>query len=297
MSESTAPVRGILSRLVQEPLIQFLAIALLIFAAERILNPKVQEQPQRIEVSEARIEQLAGLFVKTWRRPPTETEMKGLIDDFVKEEIAYREALALGLDKDDTVIRRRLRQKLEFLLSADTEQSPTDEELQAYLTKHADRYAVEPEISFEQVYFDPSRRADTIDADIAAALADLKGEGATKASELGDVTMLPPSVDLSRLSLIARDFGDQFAKAIVELETRQWSGPISSSFGLHLVRVNERRPGRLATLAEVRAAVARDLSNEARKRNEAQRYEQLLEKYQVIIARPPPGNPAAPGSL
>ncbi|MEQ1715287.1 MAG: peptidylprolyl isomerase [Hyphomicrobium sp.] len=270
----------------REPMVHFFAFALLIFMAFRVFNPDVQDQTDRIVVSEEKIEQLAGLFTKTWKRPPTAPELKGLIDDFVKEEISYREALALGLDKDDTVIRRRMRQKLEFFVGADADPVPADAELLTYLEAHAKRYAAEPLVAFSQVYFDPQKRPSTIDADIDAALARLRAGTSLSTPELGDVTMLPQAVPLSTASTIAREFGADFADAVVKADTGKWLSPIKSSFGLHLVLVNERREGQRATLDQVKAAVVRDLSEDKRKEREARRFAELLRKYDVIIANP-----------
>ena len=123
-----------LRRLLKEPLVRFLALALVVFAVYGVINTSEVEKPDRIVITGPKIEQIAGLFAKAWQRPPTVAELKDLIDDYVKEEILVREALALGLDKDDTVIRRRLRLKMEFLSDAESEAlSPTDAELEVYL--------------------------------------------------------------------------------------------------------------------------------------------------------------------
>ena len=127
-----------LRRLASEPLAQFLALALVIFAAYAVLNPADREKADHIVITEAKIEQLAALYTRMWRRPPTATELQAMIDDFVKEEIYYREAMALGLDKDDSVVRRRLRNRMEFLIQAEAEGLvPTDAELQAHLQAKA----------------------------------------------------------------------------------------------------------------------------------------------------------------
>lgn len=273
-------------KLVREPLVHFLGMALLIFIVFAAVRPGIEDSSGVIEVSEARIEQLAGIFAKTWQRPPTAPELKGLIDDYVKEEISYREAKALGLDQDDTVIRRRMRQKLEFLTSSDASPAPTDAEIQAYLDANAERYAVEPRISFSQVFFDPQRRSLTINEDVAGALEQLRTGASLGTTDLGDATMLPQSVDLAYKRIIERDFGSQFADALLTTKKDQWAGPITSSFGLHLVLVSEHQPGQRATLDQARAAVVRDLAEDRRKEREAKRFAELLKKYEIIIAHP-----------
>lgn len=275
-------------KLLREPLVHFLALALVIFLADHILNPATAERTESLVVSQAKIEQLAGLFSKTWQRPPTPTELKGLVDSYVKEEVYYREALKLGLDKGDTVIRRRLHQKMQFLTDTlDKSATPTDEELVTYLESHADKYELEPQVAFMQVFFNPDRRGASIDSDIADALQSLRNGPQADLSAFGDTTILPERMDASPLSVIARTFGSTFAEAIEGLPEGTWTGPVTSSFGLHLVRVHERKPGRRPTLDEVRAALTRDWTNDRRKQQEAAFFAELLKKYEVAVEEPP----------
>ena len=153
-------------KVLREPLVHFLALALAIFIGYGALNRSDSVMPGRILVTQARIEHVATLFDRTWQRPPSTIELKGLIDDYVKDEVYYREALKLGLEADDTVIRRRLRQKMEFLSdAANATLHPTDAELAEYLNAHAEKFAVEPAIAFRQIYFNPERRADKTNED------------------------------------------------------------------------------------------------------------------------------------
>lgn len=267
-----------------EPLVHFVILAGIIFGVYSNLGPDAETEPQRIEISEGKVAQLAELFNKTWQRPPTPDELKGLIDEFVREEIAYREAQLLGLDKDDTVVRRRMRQKYEFISGSDIGPPPTDADLQSYLEAHAERYATEPMVSYRQIYFDPQRRGEMLEQEIASALKSLRAGEASGAPDVGDKTMLPDSASLAKTSAIARDFGPEFAEALAKVEPGHWTGPIKSGFGLHLVLVSERLPGRAATLEEARSAVARDLTEERRREREARRFEELLNKYEVIVA-------------
>jgi PPIC-type PPIASE domain len=276
-------------RLLKEPLVHFLALALAIFLADHVLNPATAERTERLVVTQAKIEQLAGLFSKTWQRPPTPTELKGLIDSYVKEEIYYREALKLGLDKGDTVIRRRLHQKMQFFTDTlDQSATPTDEELVAYLESHAEKYNIEPQVAFVQVFFNPDRRGTSLDSDIADALHSLRDSPpADDPTAFGDTTILPERMDSSPLSIIARTFGSKFAEAVGGLTEDTWTGPVESSFGLHLVRVLERQPGRKPTLDEVRAALTRDWTNDKRMQQEAAFFAELLKKYEVAVEEPP----------
>ena len=274
--------------LLKEPLVHFLVLGLIIFAVYHALNRSNEQEPDKIVVTQARIEQLAGLFAKTWQRPPIAAELKGLIDDYVKEEILYREALALGLDNDDTVIRRRLRQKMEFL--SDTvigALNPTDEELETYLKSNMSKFELDPQIAFEQVFLNPERRGDQIEEDAASILEALNTNASADAAKLGDATLLPLELDLTSATRISQTFGPQFVKAIDQLAPGAWGAPIKSTFGTHLVRVNKREPGRVPALNEVRAAVKREWATEQRKKLEDGRFAELLKRYDVSIERQP----------
>jgi len=274
--------------LLKEPLVHFLALGLIIFAVYHVLNSADQPKPDKIVVTRARIEQLSGLFAKTWQRPPTAAELKGLIDDYVKEEILYREALALGLDTDDTVIRRRLRQKMEFLNdSAIGSLTPADKELQVYLKANRSKFAIEPQIAFEQVFLNPARRGDRIEEDAASLLEALNTDAAADATTLGDSSLLPYELGPTSPTEISRTFGPQFAKAINEMAPGPWTGPVKSTFGTHLVRISKREPGRIPALREVRGAVKREWTQAQRKKREAERFTELLKRYEVSIERQP----------
>jgi hypothetical protein len=238
-------------------------------------------------LSPGQIEHLAAGYTKAWRRPPGEAELKGLIDDWVREEIAVREAMATGLDRDDTVIRRRLRQKLEFLLedTGDTA-APTDQALQAWLDANADSFRQDPKVSFRQVFFSREWRGATAQPDAQAALAQWrKGGAAAKADTLGDPTLLPPEIPLTERREIAKAFGENFADRVATLEPGVWSGPVASSYGLHLVLVRERIEGALPALAAIRPMVEARYAADRRSRQLDAMYERLLGKYTVVIEK------------
>ncbi len=250
----------------------------------------------RIVLTAGQIEHLAASFAQTWQRPPVETELKGLIDDWVREEIAAREAMAMGLDRDDTIIRRRLRQKLEFLVEDDAAATPpTEADLQAWLDAHAAAYAVEPEISVRQVYVSVDRRGAAAEADAARLLAELRTLGPDAAVEtLGDPLMLPQELERTSTGEIGRTFGEEFAQGVTAAPVGRWSGPVRSGFGLHLVLVRERTAARQPALDEVRPAVERDFLADRRRRQLAATYEALVAKYTVVIERPAAADRATP---
>ena len=274
-----------MKKLLREPFVHFTALALLIFAAYAGLAPPAQQAPaDSIVVSSGKIEQMAAIFARTWQRPPSPEELKGLIDDYVTEEIYVREALALGLDTDDTVIRRRLRQKMEFMTSADVDAlTPTDADLQTYLDAHPDAFSEAPQVAFQQVYLNPDRHRETMDQDAAALLAALRADPEADTSVLGDASLLPHELPLTSVGSIDRIFGPEIAASVAQAEPGVWTGPVASPYGLHLIRVTTKSPGRLPALAEIRDEVLREWSNAKRQDLEAARLADLLGRYEVRI--------------
>lgn len=273
----------VFTRLLREPLVHFVLIGAAVFGLYALLSDGGEERVRdRIVVSEGRVKQLAQIFAKTWQRPPTPQELRGLVDAFVKEEVYYREAVQLGLDRDDTLIRRRMQQKMEFLTEPGEEALTADDAtLQAYLDKNMAAFKVAPQIAFEQVYIKPKSGETDAKSRAAEALEALKS-GETPAL-LGDATLLPPAMKLSSVTSIERDFGDPFAKELTTLPLNTWTGPVSSPYGLHLVRVTQRVDGYDPKLAEVRDAVAQKWRTEKRDTFQREAYEELRSKYQVVL--------------
>ena len=272
-------------RAFREPLVHFLVLALLVFAAYHFLASSAGKgKADRIVITSGKTEQIAARFVQIWQRPPSLQELKGLIDEQVKEEIYVREALALSLDKDDTVIRRRLRQKIELLSDAGADAlSPTDADLEAYLKSHPESFTIDPAISFQQIFLNPQRQGAAIDQSAANILKDLTVNPEIDASTLGDPSLLPAEMPLTSLKSIGHVFGSEFADAIGTAKAGAWTGPIASGFGLHLVRVSERLEGRVPALSDVRDAVIREWTNDKRKTLENDQLAALLKRYGVTV--------------
>jgi len=285
-------------RLLREPLLHFLLIGAGLFLLYNALNRGQSDAPREIVISEARVEALAENFATVWMRPPTAVELKGLIDDYVAEEVYYREAVAMGLDQDDTVIRRRLRQKMEFIsedVAAATE--PTDAQLQAYLEQHADKFALPATLTFQQVYLSAERRGEAVRADAEKLLAELQaGRGPADPAEAGDATLLPATMEAASPQVIANTFGEEFARQIDEAPVGQWSGPIESGFGLHLVKVDERVAGSAPTLVEIRPIVLREWQSEQRRAQNKSFLDTLRSKYEVRVEGAAAGLFAAPAA-
>jgi hypothetical protein len=276
-------------RFLGEPLLHFFLLgAVLFFAYGLVSGPG--SAPDEIVVSAGRVEHLAATYARTWQRQPTKTELKGLVDDWVREEIANREAMALGLDKDDTVIRRRLRQKLEFMsedLVALVE--PTDAELSAFLRAHPEMFRVEPRYTFSQVYLDPQLHGDKLARDAARMLAELNAAGdQADISTMGDSLLLEQSYRSLSPRDVAVQFGEGFAARLAGIEPGKWQGPIESGYGVHLVLVSERTDGAAPELAAVRDDVRREWENARRLENNRKVYEDLLKRYTVTIEAPTP---------
>jgi hypothetical protein len=280
---TTTDYRNRLRRWLREPLVQFLAIGILLclIYAWRGEGPGSNQ----IFVTPGRIDSLAAGFASVWNRQPTQPELKGLIDDFVREEIATREAARMGLDRNDVVIRRRLRQKVEFLAEDTFDVSPpTNAELQAWLDQHPDRFRIEPQVAFRQVFLNPALRHDAIRSNAKMLLTKLSSTGSTGDIEgVGDSLMLPNEMSLTGSSEIARLFGSSFADVVMKLQLGQWVGPVESAYGLHLVFVQERVEGRLPSLDQIRSQVEREVLATRRKSELNAMYDRLLAGYHVTI--------------
>jgi hypothetical protein len=263
-------------QLVREPLVHFLAAGALIFA---VWGGGGDVADRTITVTEAQVRGLTEQWEQQWHRQPTPAEIDGLIRDLIKDEVYYREAVRMGLDTDDIIIRRRMRSKMEFLVAAQAENEvPSDAALQRWLDTHPRDYATRAALSFDQIYVGS-------DADCARrALAQLvKGtDPATLASPLS----VPPTLDDAPAGDIDRQFGDGFAKAVAALPPGRWAGPVTSGFGQHLVRLRQLTPGAVPPLASVRKAVENDWREANRVARENAAYQALLDGYTIRIAKP-----------
>lgn len=279
-------------RLIREPLLHFLLLGLLLFLLFNAVSGRRGGADRRIVINDATVASIVHSYQGIWQRPPTPEELKGLIANRVREEILYREGVGMGLDRDDSVIRRRVLQKVDVLTEESlAEPAPSDAVLAAWLQKNAAHYAQPAVLDFEQVLFDPVRHGARLPFDLATALKRLQA-GADPAT-IGDRSLLPVRTSASPADTVARDFGEEFAAALLALPVDGWQGPVVSGYGVHLVRVNRRAPGRPATLAEVRSSVERDWESERRAQAKEDYYRKLRQDFKVVIeAKLPAG--AAP---
>ena len=273
-----------MKRLVREPLLHFLLLGAALFALHAGVSAPRRDRTE-IVVTRGEVEQVANGFEKLWHRAPSPEELVGLVRDRVREEVYYREALALGLDTDDAVIRRRLRQKLEFL-SDDiaARASPTDSALAAYLAANAERYRKSATLSFRQVYLNPDRHRATLARDAETLHAQLQAlRSPDDAAQLGDATMLEHRFESVGVAELERRFGRAFTDAVASLPTGSWRGPLESGYGMHFVLVTGRVAGATPSLAEVREAVERDWTNERRLEASERSYRAMLAHYKVRV--------------
>ncbi|PCI53126.1 MAG: hypothetical protein COB36_13585 [Alphaproteobacteria bacterium] len=273
-------------RIVREPLLQFLCIALILFTVNRLVNgPEKYSASQQITISSGQVEQISEQYRLLAGRAPGEQELRALVDDFIDEEIAYREAIALGLDTDDTIVRRRMRQKLEFLVrDQQSYNDPSDEELSIWLAAHATNYHQTERISFRHVLASHDKRGEHAQKDAHSFRQAL--EAGAEFEALGDTSMLPPSLSLSTQDNIASLFGDAFAKAVFAAQNNEWSAPIQSAYGYHLILITERIPSRPSTLNEIRETLKADWMA-AKKQEARNKYlENLRQRYTVNVEWP-----------
>lgn len=266
-----------MSKLLREPLVHFLALGLALFGLYALVAPR--DRGETIVISRARVEGIARQYQATWNRPPSPEELKALVEADIREEILYREGLTQGLDKDDAVIKRRVRQKYELIAEEEgTAAAPTDAELQAWLKAHQQAFERPAVVSFTQILL----REDSPMALAAAEKA--LGAGAPPAG-LGAATMLPETVTAEPLDLVARDFGKGFAAGLDKAPPGVWT-PLRSGYGLHMVRLSARTQAVVPPLAEIRAQVAREWESERRNKAATARYAALRKAYDVVIETP-----------
>lgn len=268
----------------KEPLVHFLLAGLALFLFFAWRGDAVDPESRTIIITEEQVERLAASWAQTWQRPPSQTELDGLIRDFVKEEIYYREGLRLGLEQDDPIIRRRIRSKMEFLAISELENEvPSDAALQALLDKSPQAYARDARYSFDQIYLGAQDEA-AARSRAKQILESLKN--VVDWQKQGDAISLPRSPENVDRTRIAAEFGDEFADALAGLKAGAWSGPVSSGFGLHLVRIRAVQTSAKPKLADVRQQLENDWRAQTVKDREAKAYQTLLDGYTIKIAIP-----------
>ena len=277
-----------MKQLLREPLLHFLLLGGVFFLIYHLVNLDRADESlaaETITVSTARVQALGAQFEKTWKRAPTAAELDGLIENFIREEVYYREALALGLDRDDAIVRRRLRQKLQFMtedLALMAE--PDDRELQAFLDANPERYRLPARFSFSQVFLNPETRGEGVVEQADQVLQSLRA--GADAATAGDRTLLPTRLEDEPDRNVERQFGGDFVEQLSAAPTAEWYGPLLSGFGVHLVFVETRVDAAAPELDAVRAAVTRDWTEQQRSSANEAVYQKLRERYRIDIEAP-----------
>jgi len=286
-----------MKKLLKEPLLHFLAIGAVIFAlnAWRTKAGPTEASTARIEVTAAIIDRLRAGYERQFSHSPDSDELRGLVTAHIREEVLCREALALGLDRDDTIVRRRLAQKMEFLTDdlADAAE-PEDAAVREFFEKNAERYAKPARVSFRHVYFSQAKRGAKGEVAARESLAALAA-GASDET-LGDAFLHGFEFAARDAHEITALFGVGFAGQIALLPQGEWNGPIASSYGLHLVRVESREAVQPASLDVVRATVVQDFNEERRRTANREVFAKLRERYQVAVDEAALAKAAAPAT-
>ena len=276
-----------MKRLLKEPILHFFVLGAAIFAALSFWNQREMTTSPTIVITADKVKNLSALFARTWQRPPTVEERQGLIQDYIREEILYREGMAMGLDRDDPVIRRRLRQKLEFITADMASQTePSEQDLRAYLEQHPESFRTPARVTFRQIYLNPDTRGETIERDVERLLDRLNQPVANlDLGTLGDNIMLDTVFKAVTSRDVILTFGERFAAQVEELPVGTWHGPLVSGYGMHLVQVANRTPERLPSLDEVRDLVEREWMHAKRLEANETFYQTLRDRYTISIER------------
>lgn len=280
--------RSKIHKLLREPLLHFLVIgAGLFFLFNQVGGPEVGAD-NRIVITQAKLERLAAVWQQRMGRPPTSQEREQQLDHYIREQVLYREALAMGLDKDDAVVKRRMAQKLEFIFEdIATPPEPDDTKLQAYLKKHPDKFTQPARYTFSHIYLSVDKRGDKALDDAKLLLARLQQKAhKIDASAAGDALMLNHHYTDTSQPEVARLFGKRFSKKLNSIEPGQWSGPLDSPYGVHLVNVQQRKDTRLPVLAEIREQVKAEYIFDWQRDANEQFYANLRKRYEVVVEQP-----------
>lgn len=275
-------------KLLREPIVHFLVIGGALFSAFYLADVAGEPSGDEIVISSGEIASIAAIFSQTWQRAPTANELDSLLSERIRDEVFYRQGLAMGLDRDDAVVRRRIRQKMEFVADLTADVAPTDAELKTFVTEHPEWFRDEVRFSFDQVYFPASDRAKPD----AAALADiLRGlnSGTVDASTAGSPFMADADFRDFSKSDVARTFGEDFAASVDKVAPGKWEGPVVSAYGTHLVRVTRRIEARDPPFEQVRKAAEREWLHIRKVAANDALYEQLQSRYVIKVETVPVG--------
>jgi hypothetical protein len=272
-------------KLLRDPLLHFVVAGAMLFAGYELMNRGElnSSATDPVHIGEGEIRWLKDTFTNQWQRPPTEDELRGLVAGFLEEELFAREAEALGLDRNDTIVRRRLAQKLAFLVD-DTSRivEPDDEELRRFYDANAERFRAQARITFTQLFFNPDKRQ-YAESDARAALVSISATGSDGTAAMGDSILLENEFHEVDEQTVSNVFGADFARAIFLLKPGSWAGPVKSGYGVHLVRVTDLSPATHRPFEEVRPKILEEWRHQQEVEAKAAYLGKLREKYGVVI--------------
>jgi hypothetical protein len=283
-----------MKKLLREPLFHFLILGGCLFLIAGLWHGTAPfqfgrgpAQPTKIVITPGDVDSMISNFTGLWRRPPTPQELNGLIAARIREEVYYREALKLGLDRDDSIVRGRLQEKLEFL-SQDVNQipEPSEHDLETFLSQHADQFRPPARYSFRVVFVDAGLHGAATTQDAENLLAKLRANPQPAAAAKGDPPPFPNHFEGIDESAVAKQFGNEFASALENITPREWSGPVKSPDGAYLVYLEERVAGRLPPPGEILPAVKKEWQASERRAANEKYYQGLLQRYNVSIELP-----------
>ena len=267
-------------RLLREPLLHFALLGAAIFFGYRLVAPLAGDASE-IVITSDRIASISAQFSASHGgRPPHDSELRAAIDAYVRDEMLYREGLALGLDRDDPVVRNRIRQKTELLSDDALARVPSDRELEAYLGAHQAEFDLPAPVSFQQIYIDPGRHRGDDLALVVTGVRKALTQG-RQPGTLGDRTLLPATMTEALPQDVEAAFGNDFARQLAAIDGDGWQGPLTTSYGLHLVRVTHRGESTRATLADARDVVTREWSRAQTAKLKEEFYRMLARRYTV----------------
>jgi peptidyl-prolyl cis-trans isomerase C len=277
-----------LRRWSREPLFHFLLIGLVLFVGYSLLHPKSEatSESNLIVLTPDDLLQMSVASLAQGRPAPTPEQMHNLIELKVREEVLFREAVALGLDKDDTIVKRRLAQKMEFLAEgASVDNDPSTDTLKAWFKDNQQRFALLPRVSFHHLYFSPDQRGEHARDAAAKALEQIAGKpgGSKDAAALGDPFMYQDYYGDRSFDEMAKLFGLNFARALVNLKPGSWQGPVESGYGWHLIFVDSSAPGRVPAFEEIEPDIKSTWIEDQRTQAKAKAYETMRARYQVVL--------------
>lgn len=279
----------IVRRLLREPLVQFLLVGCALFGAWQLVAPADAGRgaEHRIVITEDDLKQMSVVWASQGQPPPTAQQLQGLIETKVREEVLYREALALGLDKDDAIVKRQLARKMDFLAEDLSKlEEPKPDKLRAWYEQNKTRFALPARASFRHLYFSPDRRGTQARGEAQAALAQLAGKAIDVSTASGDPFMFQGFYGDRSLEVVAKEFGPPFARALAGITPGAWAGPIESGYGWHLVFIDAMTLQRVPDFDEIEAEVRTAWVEDQREQTRTRQYQTMRARYEVVLPSP-----------